>query len=171
MQEDYDTGMKLDPSIQAMLYKKHFSVEDNKENVSSSYMLTMKSLSKIDKRRFLDGEYYDEMEGEIFHHIPWGTMPEEESFVRYIIYVDPSAKESVKNDYKACVLLGLTKDKIWLVDVYAVQGSTYEMLEGIYSLYVKCPITPRLYIEKSKFRWISTKHCLTFRRKRGGYVR
>ena len=78
LQEDYDTGMKLDPSIQAMLYKKHFSVEDNKENVSSSYMLTMKSLSKIDKRRFLDGEYYDEMEGEIFHHIPWGPMPEEE---------------------------------------------------------------------------------------------
>lgn len=55
MQEDYDTGMKLDPSIQAMLYKKHFSVEDNKENVSSSYMLTMKSLSKIDKRRFWTG--------------------------------------------------------------------------------------------------------------------
>lgn len=167
LQEDYDTGMKLDPGIQAMLYKKHFSVEDNKENVSSSYMLTMKSLSKIDKRRFLDGEYYDEMEGEIFHHIPWGTMPEEESFVRYIIYVDPSAKESVKNDYKACVLLGLTKDRIWLVDVYAVQGSTYEMLEGIYGLYVKCPITPRLYIEKKQVPLDFNKTLLNFQAQKG----
>lgn len=41
------------------------------------------------------------------------------------------------------------------------------MLEGIYSLYVKCPITPRLYIEKKQVPLDFNKTLLNFQAQKG----
>ena len=128
----------------------HFSVSDNKSNISEDYLDILSSTSRMQQRRFLEGEYADEGEGEVFKSINWGDLPAASDFDSCIIYTDPSAKDKEINDYKASALLGKAKNKIWLIDVRAVQGNSRQMLENIWELYVTAPIPPRIVMEKKQ---------------------
>lgn len=118
----------------------------------------------------MEGEYADEGEGEVFKKINWGELPPASEFVDCIIYTDPSAKDREVNDYKASVLLGQARGKIWLIDVRAVQGTTRQMLENIYELYREAPIAPRILMEKNSCRWISRRLSRCSSKNGGGYV-
>ena len=128
----------------------HFSVNDNLENISEDYMYTLSTMSRMQQRRFLEGEYADEGEGEVFKKINWGDLPAASEFDSCIIYTDPSAKDKEINDYKASALLGKARNKIWLIDVRAIQGNSRQMLENIWELYRTSPIPPRIVMEKKQ---------------------
>lgn len=148
----------------------HFSVDDNLEHISEDYLGTLSTMSLMQQRRFMEGEYADEGEGEVFKKINWGELPPASEFVDCIIYTDPSAKDREVNDYKASVLLGQARGKIWLIDVRAVQGTTRQMLENIYELYREAPIAPRILMEKNSCRWISRRLSRCSSKNGGGYV-
>lgn len=148
--EEIGTNKKLSKEITDRFYIMKFNIGDNEGNISPEYRATLANASRTDRKRFLEGDYYDESEGEIFTCIPWGTLPSWESFRKLLIYIDPSAKETAKNDYKAVVLLGITNNSVWLIGVHAIQGSTYEMLEGLYDLYMMPPYPPDIVIENKQ---------------------
>ena len=148
--EEIGTGNKLEQSIIDRFYVIKFNTSDNEGNISSEYQQTLLNASRIDRKRFLDGDYYDEREGEVFTKINWAKLPEWDKFRKLLIYIDPSAKDTAKSDYKACVLLGITNQSVWLIGVHAVQGSTYEMLEGLYDLYMMPPVPPDIIIENKQ---------------------
>lgn len=135
-----------------------FSLNDNMENVAEDYKETLESMSTLQRKRFLDGDYFDESEGEIFKKINWSDtipafkFPEIHEWTDIIIYTDPSAKESKVNDFKATVMLGKARNKIWLIDVRAVQGTSLQMLENIRELYHLSPnpMITRIYMEKKQ---------------------
>lgn len=139
-------GLTIPPeTVKGFLVVK-FALNDNLEHVAEDYKETLEAMSSLQRKRFLDGDYFDESEGEIFKKIVWSDVIPQNKFPRpeewddLIIYTDPSAKESKKNDYKASVLLGKAKGKIWLIDVLAVQGSSLEMLRNIHELYKRSPV-------------------------------
>lgn len=143
-------GEPLDAELVKKSLVMHFSVDDNLEHISEDYLGTLSTMSLMQQRRFMEGEYADEGEGEVFKKINWGELPPASEFVDCIIYTDPSAKDREVNDYKASVLLGQARGKIWLIDVRAVQGTTRQMLENIYELYREAPIAPRILMEKKQ---------------------
>ena len=143
-------GEPLDEGLIRKSLVMHFSVNDNLEHISDDYLGTLSTMSLMQQRRFLEGEYADEGEGEVFKKINWGEMPAAHEFSECIIYTDPSAKDREVNDYKASVLLGQARGKIWLIDVRAVQGTTRQMLENIYELYQESPMPPRIMMEKKQ---------------------
>lgn len=128
----------------------HFSVNDNKENISEQYIDTLESLSRGQQKRFLEGEFADVGEGEVFKTINWSPAPNIDDIEACLIYTDPSAKDKEVNDYKASALLARAKGKIFLLDVRAVQGTSHQMLENIYDLAVKSPLPPRIIFEKKQ---------------------
>ena len=148
--EEIGTGDKLSSEITDKFFVVKFTTDDNMDHISPEYKRTLLNSSKLDQKRFLYGDYYDESEGEIFKHIDWGKLPDWGDFRKLLIYIDPSAKDTEKSDYKACVLLGITNNSIWLIGVHAIQGSTYEMLLGLYRLYTMPPIPPDIIIENKQ---------------------
>lgn len=163
-------GEPLDADLVKKSLVMHFSVDDNLEHISEDYLGTLSTMSLMQQRRFMEGEYADEGEGEVFKKINWGELPPASEFVDCIIYTDPSAKDREVNDYKASVLLGQARGKIWLIDVRAVQGTTRQMLENIYELYREAPIAPRILMEKNSCRWISRRLSRCSSKNGGGYV-
>lgn len=128
-----------------------FKIEDNEGNISRSYKKTLMAMSSMQRKRFLDGEYADASEGEIFKSFTWGNVPENVTLKKVVIYTDPSAKDQKTNDYKATAMLGLGSDnKIYLLDVRAVQGTSRQMLENIYELWLKSPISPYIFMENKQ---------------------
>lgn len=145
-------GVRLDPATIARFLVVHFKLKDNAGNISADYEEELAQMSELQRKRFLDGEYYDESEGEIFKKINWGPIPSGDKWEDLIIYTDPSAGESKSNDFKASVLLGKAEGKIYLIDFRAVQGSSLEMLKNIQELYARSPIPyiTRIFMEKKQ---------------------
>lgn len=138
-------GIAIPKKVHEAFLVVKFTLDDNRENISEDYEQTLESASSLMRKRFLEGDYFDESEGEIFKKIVWSTQlgelrfPNPEEWEDIILYTDPSAKESKKNDFKASVLLGRARNKIWLIDVRAVQGTSLQMLENIRDLYFESP--------------------------------
>lgn len=125
----------------------HFNINDNKKFVASDYEETLENMSYLQRKRFLDGEYVDESEGEIFKAIPWDDLPEAKEFTQCIIYTDPSPTSSKRSDYKASVMVGVARSRFWVVDIKAVQGTSMEMIRNIHQLYLNAPCEPKIYME------------------------
>lgn len=138
-------GIKIPKTTTDSFLVVKFTLDDNRENISEDYEETLQSASALMRKRFLEGDYFDESEGEIFKKIVWSTklgdlrFPTVEEWDDIILYTDPSAKESKTNDFKASVLLGRARNKIWLIDVRAIQGTSLQMLENIRELYALSP--------------------------------
>ena len=115
----------------------HFHVNDNLENVSADFLKTLESLSPIQRRRFLDGIYGDNFDGEIFEVIYWEQLPNIKEFDQIIIYNDPSYKSGPKNDYKATGAIGLRSGAFWVVWAEAMQCTTSQMIKNNYDIAVK----------------------------------
>lgn len=141
-------GLKLDPAVTDRFLVVHFSVLDNREYLSADYVNTLSQLSALQRKRFLSGEYSDESEGEIFDHIPWGPVPSQ--LFDSLIYTDPSAKDNESCDYKASVLLASAADKIYLLGVKAVKGTSLQMMYNIFELFKMSPVPPRIVMEKKQ---------------------
>lgn len=141
-------GLKLEPSVTDRFLVVHFSVLDNREYLSADYVNTLSQLSALQRKRFLSGEYSDESEGEIFDHIPWGPVPSQ--LFDCLIYTDPSAKDNESCDYKASVLLASAADKIYLLGVKAVKGTSLQMMYNIFELFKMSPVPPRIIMEKKQ---------------------
>ena len=141
-------GLKLEPAVTDRFLVVHFSVLDNREYLSADYVNTLSQLSALQRKRFLSGEYSDESEGEIFDHIPWGPVPSQ--LFDCLIYTDPSAKDNESCDYKASVLLASAADKIYLLGVKAVKGTSLQMMYNIFELFKMSPVPPRIVMEKKQ---------------------
>lgn len=135
----------------AGLFRMHFGPEDNKEFVSESYMRSLKSMSRIQRQRFFDGEYTDIGAGKVFTKFTFLPRPRASVITSAVIYTDPSAKDQKTSDFKASVLLVRTRDaRIWLYDCRAVQGTSRQMIQNIYELYKISPIVPRIIMERKQ---------------------
>jgi PBSX family phage terminase large subunit len=144
-------GNPIDDATVARMYKMHFSADDNRQFVSKGYFEGLSRLSTTQRARFLDGEYTRVGSGKYFRNFTWHTRPDIANMVDAVIYTDPSAKDSSTNDFKATVTLIRTRDaRIWFWDCRAVQGTSYQMLQNIYELFRKCPIPPKVIIEKKQ---------------------
>lgn len=151
-------GLEIPETTVAGFLVVKFSLNDNLENVADDYKETLEAMSSLQRKRFLDGDYFDESEGEIFKKINWSETapgsewPGPEEWEDLIVYTDPSAKESKTNDFKATVLMGRARGKIWLIDVMAVQGTSLQMLQNIHELYLKSPnqMITRIVMEKKQ---------------------
>ena len=141
-------GLKLDPAVTERFFVVHFSIMDNREHLPADYVNTLSQLSALQRKRFLSGEYSDESEGEIFDHIPWGPVPSQ--LFDCLIYTDPSAKDNESCDYKASVLLASAADKIYLLGVKAVKGTSLQMMYNIFELFKMSPVPPRIIMEKKQ---------------------
>ncbi len=114
------------------LYLMHFSVYDNLKNISKDFVENLKNLSPIQRRRFLDGIYGDNFDGEIFQVIYWEELPNIGEFDRIIVYNDPSYKSGPKNDYKATGAIGVRNGAFWLIWCEAMQCTTSQMIINNY---------------------------------------
>jgi PBSX family phage terminase large subunit len=114
-----------------------FHVNDNLNNISSDYVETLNNLSPMQKRRFLEGTYGDNFEGEIFKDIYWEKLPDINEFEKIIVYTDPSFKSSVKNDYKATVAIGLRNGAFWIIWAEAMQCTTSQMILNNYNIAIR----------------------------------
>lgn len=91
--------------------------EDNTENLSSTYMETLKALSPRLRKRFLLGEFADATNNALFHdenfelwRVTDGVVPD---MVRVVVSVDPSGAgdtNNADNDAIGIVVLGLGTD-------------------------------------------------------------
>ena len=114
-------GLAIPPEQTSKFLVVKFSLNDNMENVADDYRETLEAMSTLMRKRFLEGDYFDESEGEIFKKICWSDVnpdlrfPTPEEWVDLIIYTDPSAKDSRKSDFKASLLMGKARGRIWLM--------------------------------------------------------
>lgn len=144
-------GMPIDEERYNKFLRMHFSTKDNEKYISESYEETLRDQSSMQRKRFYDGEYADEAEGEIFREITWGKAPKPEDIQKVVIYTDPSAKDQKTNDYKATVMLAFAHNKVYLLNVRAVQGTSKQMLENIMELYMLSPVpNPYLFMEEKQ---------------------
>lgn len=140
-------GLPLKSEAIAQIYPLRFKAKEN-SFVSDDYWQSLDSLSYRQRLRYQEGVFADEITGRILREITWGPLPDAEEFTKCIIYTDPSAKESSKNDYKASVLIGIARNYYYVIDSRAVQGSSREMMDNIYALWKQSPVPPRVVMEK-----------------------
>jgi PBSX family phage terminase large subunit len=117
------------------LMSMHFSVMDNLNNISEDYVENLKNLSPAQRRRFLEGVYGENYEGEIFTELHYSELPDIREFEKMLIYTDPSYKSGSKNDYKASVLIGLRRGAFWVIMVEAMQCTTSQMILNVHNLF------------------------------------
>lgn len=110
----------------------HFSPLDNLEHISEDYLDTLRSLSPIERRRFLEGEYGNYFVGKIFTHLTWEDVDDFSVFERICIYVDPSYKSGHGADFKSVATVGIVDGSFYVLDVNAAQCTTYVMIELIH---------------------------------------
>jgi phage terminase large subunit-like protein len=79
------------------------------------------------------GEYFNNpiTEGEIFDKMHWKHMQPIKFYKFLVGYSDLSYKDSKKNDYKFCVLMGKWKDEYHIHNAYGIQGTTGKFAEGL----------------------------------------
>jgi hypothetical protein len=124
----------LTPEDISQLGQYHFHINDNLENVSADFLKILESLSPIQRRRFLDGVYGDNFDGEIFQQIFWEVLPEINEFERILIYTDSSYKSGPRNDYKATFAIGLRSGAFWVIWGEAMQCTTSQMIVNNYEI-------------------------------------
>lgn len=155
--EDRD-GMSIPDRIVERFLVVKFGINDNLENISEDYKASLESMSALQRKRFLEGDYFDESEGEVFRKITWSGstpahgLPKNGEWEGLLIYTDPSATDNRNSDYKASVLLGRARGMIWLLGVRAVQGTSRQMMDGIWELYRESPVPEmtRIVMEKKQ---------------------
>jgi hypothetical protein len=82
----------------------------------------------MQRRRFLEGVYGENYEGEIFKELHWDILPDLNEFEEIIIYTDPSYKSGARNDYKATGAIGKRQGAFWVIWVEAMQCTTHQMI-------------------------------------------
>ena len=99
----------------------------------------VKDIENVVGYRAFQKEYMNNpiIEGAIFRNewIRWGKRPAWSKFSELVLYIDPSFKGSIKNDYKAAKLWGKAGTMLYHLRAFVRQSSVAEMVRWCYDLY------------------------------------
>jgi hypothetical protein len=123
----------------------HFTkvnIYDSKGGISWASKWTpqeVKDIENVVGYRAFQKEYMNNpiIEGAIFRNewIRWGKRPAWSKFSELVLYIDPSFKGSIKNDYKAAKLWGKAGTMLYHLRAFVRQSSVAEMVRWCYDLY------------------------------------
>ena len=118
------------------------NIYDNKGGISWASKWTPqegKDIENVVGYRAFQKEYMNNpiIEGAIFRNewIRWGKRPAWSKFSEIVLYIDPSFKGSIKNDYKAAKLWGKAGTTLYHLRAFVRQSSVAEMVRWCYDLY------------------------------------
>lgn len=118
------------------------NIYDNKGGISWASKWTpqeVKGIEDVVGYRAFQKEYMNNpiIEGAIFRNewIRWGKRPAWSKFSELVLYIDPSFKGSIKNDYKAAKLWGKAGTMLYHLRAFVRQSSVAEMVRWCYDLY------------------------------------
>lgn len=118
------------------------NIYDNKGGISWASKWTpqeVKGIENVVGYRAFQKEYMNNpiIEGAIFRNewIRWGKRPAWSKFSEIVLYIDPSFKGSIKNDYKAAKLWGKAGTTLYHLRAFVRQSSVAEMVRWCYDLY------------------------------------
>lgn len=118
------------------------NIYDSKGNISWASKWTpqeVKDIENVVGYRAFQKEYMNNpiIEGAIFRNewIRWGKRPAWSKFSEIVLYIDPSFKGSIKNDYKAAKLWGKAGTTLYHLRAFVRQSSVAEMVRWCYDLY------------------------------------
>lgn len=118
------------------------NIYDNKGGISWASKWTpqeVKDIENVVGYRAFQKEYMNNpiIEGAIFCNewIRWGKRPAWSKFSEIVLYIDPSFKGSIKNDYKAAKLWGKAGTTLYHLRAFVRQSSVAEMVRWCYDLY------------------------------------
>lgn len=118
------------------------NIYDSKGGISWASKWTpqeVKDIENVVGYRAFQKEYMNNpiIEGAIFRNewIRWGKRPAWSKFSELVLYIDPSFKGSIKNDYKAAKLWGKAGTMLYHLRAFVRQSSVAEMLRWCYDLY------------------------------------
>ena len=118
------------------------NIYDSKGGISWASKWTpqeVKDIENVVGYRAFQKEYMNNpiIEGGIFRNewIRWGKRPAWSKFSELVLYIDPSFKGSIKNDYKAAKLWGKAGTMLYHLRAFVRQSSVAEMVRWCYDLY------------------------------------
>jgi predicted phage terminase large subunit-like protein len=118
------------------------NIYDNKGGISWASKWMPQEVNDIENvvgYRAFQKEYMNNpiIEGAIFRNewIRWGKRPAWSKFSEIVLYIDPSFKGSIKNDYKAAKLWGKAGTTLYHLRAFVRQSSVAEMVRWCYDLY------------------------------------
>lgn len=118
------------------------NIYDSKGGISWASKWTpqeVKDIENVVGHRAFQKEYMNNpiIEGAIFRNewIRWGKRPAWSKFSELVLYIDPSFKGSIKNDYKAAKLWGKAGTMLYHLRAFVRQSSVAEMVRWCYDLY------------------------------------
>lgn len=118
------------------------NIYDSKGGISWASKWTpqeVKDIEDVVGYRAFQKEYMNNpiIEGAIFRNewIRWGKRPAWSKFSELVLYIDPSFKGSIKNDYKAAKLWGKAGTMLYHLRAFVRQSSVAEMVRWCYDLY------------------------------------
>lgn len=118
------------------------NIYDSKGGISWASKWTpqeVKDIENVVGYRAFQKEYMNNpiIEGAIFRNewIRWGKRPVWSKFSELVLYIDPSFKGSIKNDYKAAKLWGKAGTMLYHLRAFVRQSSVAEMVRWCYDLY------------------------------------
>ena len=117
------------------------NIYDSKGGISWASKWTpqeVKDIENVVGYRAFQKEYMNNpiIEGAIFRNewIRWGKRPAWSKFSELVLYIDPSFKGSIKNDYKAAKLWGKAGTMLYHLRAFVRQSSVAEMVRWCYDL-------------------------------------
>lgn len=118
------------------------NIYDSKGGISWASKWTpqeVKDIENVVGYRAFQKEYMNNpiIEGAIFRNewVRWGKRPAWSKFSELVLYIDPSFKGSIKNDYKAAKLWGKAGTMLYHLRAFVRQSSVAEMVRWCYDLY------------------------------------
>ncbi len=81
-------------------------------------------------------EYFNNpiTEGTVFKEMAYKVVRPLKDYKFLVCYTDPSFKSTLKNDYKATVLVGKYKDEFHVIKAYCEQTTTGKMIDWLYEI-------------------------------------
>lgn len=109
----------------------HINPVDNAQNIDADYLASLNELSAAARRRFLDGEWSQEVDGALFttenidsHRVTEGQRP---ALKRIVVAVDPSVTSGVSADETGIVVAGLGMDgRAYVLADVSMKGASPE---------------------------------------------
>lgn len=131
------SGVSFSEEWKKKIYVGVFTKYDNQENLDPDYYRNMEELaSERTIKTYVDAVYSDADDYAIFPKLNWEYSENWSLMERICIYVDPSYKSGVKNDFKAVVTVGVRRGVFYVLNVMAEQCTTDVMVHLLYQSWV-----------------------------------
>lgn len=106
---------------------------DNKEHLSDSYIEILEQLSAGKRKRFLEGDYTEDL-GSLWKR-SWIKYGSAETYERIVVAVDPTG--SVQGDEAGIIVTGRNAGKYYVLDDYSLHGTPQEWASEAVTAYRK----------------------------------